>query len=227
MKVKLGAIITDASGKLGGHSIGRGTHSHYLRAKGASNGSRSVFKQVVRVSFLSLCKMWRELTEQQRISWHNAVELWRNTDIFGDMRYPSGFALFMRCNMRILEAEGTAILSPAPPVHLNLPTNFTFGSSVGSQLFLNTWGGGAVPANVAWVVRMTRPLPRRLGYIKKYLRKQFVWQSGVNTPQFYNNGYTARYGRFALNSRIGLEMFAVSLTSGSKSQSIFININAT
>lgn len=113
MKTKFGLVIVDASGKLGGHVASKNKSGNYLRTKVTPINRRTDAQQAVRSQLSYLSKAWAGLTEAQRGSFNGSVGAYQRTNIFGDLKSPSGFNLFVKLNSIAL-AVGTALLTVCP-----------------------------------------------------------------------------------------------------------------
>lgn len=113
MKLKFGAIIVDGSGKIGGHVVSKNRGGKYLRTKVTPTNPSTVAQQNARALLSSLSTAWADLTEAQRLSFNNAVANFSTTDIFGDIKNPSGFNLYVKLNAN-LSIVGLPAISTAP-----------------------------------------------------------------------------------------------------------------
>ena len=101
MKVKFGAIITEGSGKLGGHVVSKNRGGAFMRTKVTPSNPQTQAQSSQRSILGSLSKNWATLTIDERKSWNDAVGEWAKTDIFGDIRKPSGLNLFVKINANL------------------------------------------------------------------------------------------------------------------------------
>lgn len=113
MKLKFGAIVTDGRGKIGGHVASKNRAGAYLRTKVTPSNPQTASQSAIRSILSSLSAGWSQLTDEQRASWNGAVADYQSTDIFGDIKKPSGFNLYIKLNSTILSLGGAA-LSAAP-----------------------------------------------------------------------------------------------------------------
>jgi hypothetical protein len=113
MKIKFGAIVTEGSGKLGGHVASKNRAGAYLRTKVTPSNPNTAAQSLVRSILSSLSAGWALLTEVERLSWNSAVADYQSTDIFGDIKKPSGFNLYMKLNATLMSI-GSAVLNEAP-----------------------------------------------------------------------------------------------------------------
>ena len=98
MKVKFGAIVVDGRGKIGGHVASKNRGGAYFRTKVTPTNPNSTAQAGVRNRMTSLAQGWRGLSASARLSWNNAVGDFAKTDIFGDIKQPSGINLFPTLN---------------------------------------------------------------------------------------------------------------------------------
>ncbi|OGN89033.1 MAG: hypothetical protein A2Z74_07465 [Chloroflexi bacterium RBG_13_46_9] len=137
--LKLGAIVTETSGSLAGHTIQNSYGGVQLRTKPIPHGNPSVSQSLIRSYNPVLQTGWRALTPSQQKIWN----LWPATHgIFnakGDMHPLSGHSLWMKYQFTRL-FEGLPFLSH-PSLHL--PTY------IGPELInQSTWF-----TNVYWAYR--------------------------------------------------------------------------
>lgn len=101
-KIKFGMIVTDARGKLGGHVMAKNRSGNYARTKTTPTNPQTTAQMGVRGIFATISSAWSGLTEAQRSSWNGLVSSYARTDIFGDLRNPTGKALFQRLNQNLV-----------------------------------------------------------------------------------------------------------------------------
>lgn len=113
MKLKFGAIVTDGRGKIGGHVASKNRSGAYLRTKVTPSNPNTVAQAQARGILASLSQGWGQLTDSQRLGWNDAVKEWGTTDIFGDIKNPSGINLFVKLNANLISV-GFPLLSDVP-----------------------------------------------------------------------------------------------------------------
>ena len=99
MKINYGSIVTDGSGKLGGFVAARNRGGAYLRTKTSPSQPDTTYQETSRAQLAMISSMWSGLTNAQRASWNNGVKDYKSTDIFGDIKSPSGLNLFIKLNI--------------------------------------------------------------------------------------------------------------------------------
>lgn len=110
MKFK-SALVTQASGSIGGMTASRNRGGMYFRARSIPVNPSTTFQQTVRTNFTSLAAAWTDdLSEAQRTSWNTFAVNVTVTDSFGDQRQISGINHFIRSNALRLQAGLSTVL---------------------------------------------------------------------------------------------------------------------
>ena len=120
MKMKFGAIVVDGRGKIGGHVASKNRAGAYLRTKVTPVNPQTASQAEVRNRLSQLSTAWGGLDAGERLLWNNAVDAYKKTDIFGDIKNPSGFNLFQRLNNNLIRIGEVQI--DVPPLPVDLPT---------------------------------------------------------------------------------------------------------
>lgn len=119
--IKWGMFVVDGRGKVGGHVLTKTRHGATVRTKVTPSNPRKPAQQHIRAIFGNLSSSWNGLTEQQRASFNESVEKHAKTNVFGDLKNPTGRELFLRCNMgrqqiglaNIVKAPDTVAFPPS------------------------------------------------------------------------------------------------------------------
>ena len=114
-KIKWGMIVTDGSGKLGGHVFSKNRGGSYIRTKVTPTNPQTTYQTHVRSIFASLSSKWSALTDAQRKSFRDKVTQYSRTNVFGDLKNPSGKALHQRLNQNlVLTGQAEQDVCPDP-----------------------------------------------------------------------------------------------------------------
>jgi hypothetical protein len=111
MKVQWGALLVAGSGKAGGQVLARNRGGAYLRNKVTPLNPSTTAQQNARGLLGSLSTQWSQLTEAERLSFNNSVSDFSRTDIFGDVRNPSGQNLYVKLNANLVNTGQAQILA--------------------------------------------------------------------------------------------------------------------
>ena len=120
-KIKLGAIVTDIRGKLGGHVFSKNRGGAYMRTKVTPVNPSSARQTFVRAIFAAISSLWSGITEVQRNTFSAFVEAYAKTDIFGDIKIPSGKALHQRLNQNLGISGQAYITTCLAPIAVKAP----------------------------------------------------------------------------------------------------------
>lgn len=114
-KVKFGMYMTDARGKQGGHVFSKNRYGAYVRTKVTPSNPQTMAQSAVRGLFASITSLWSSLTDLQRKSWNDKVASFATTDVFGDLRNPTGKNLFQKLNQNLINSGQAGInIAPEP-----------------------------------------------------------------------------------------------------------------
>jgi hypothetical protein len=116
MLVKFGAIVTEGSGSLGGHTIQHSKGGMQLRTKPIPRGIPSASQILIRSINPLLQAGWKQLTDAQRRIWNNWPIIHGIFNAHGDHRPLSGHSLWMKYQFGRL-IEGLSFL-PDPSLYL-------------------------------------------------------------------------------------------------------------
>lgn len=195
MKIKWGALVVDGRGKLGGHVAAQNRGGSYLRTKVTPSNPQSTYQTTVRNLFGSISSGWSGLSPAVLDAWNAAVEDWKQTNIFGDLKQPSGKALYQRLNQQAQIAGYPAVT--APPPKQTLPdsnvTAVSFGITAteidptgiysGTDFTVLTFSSGPVTAGTSYVKNQMRLIGNSgaLAYSATDAFAQYVAKFGTPT----------------------------------------------
>jgi len=217
MKIKFGSLVTDGRGKIGGHVASKNRGGAYLRTKVTPVNPQTSYQLVARARITTFSQGWRSLTQEQRAAWDAAVGNWQKTDIFGDLKNPSGLNLYVRLNSNISEGGGAAIVSPPLPNSVDPPDTVTLTGAAGTPALSLAWTGGSPAIGTVYVARITPQVSPGKSFVKNlYRNMQLIFSSDV-TPLNILATYTARFGTLVAGQKIFVEVVAIRLNSGVKS----------
>lgn len=215
MKIKFGAIVTDGRGKIGGHVMSKNRGGAYMRTKVTPINPQTAAQSLVRGNLTMFSQGWRELTESERLAWNNAVVNFQSTDIFGDIKKPSGINLYVRLNSNIAYGGGSTFIT-SPPVLAASPSFVEFTPTVnGTTPALSlVFSPSPVPADTAYVVESTAPQSPGKSFLKNAFRKITVLPAADVTPTAVLAAYVAKFGALVPGEKIGIRIKAIDLLTG-------------
>lgn len=217
MKIKFGSLVVDGRGKIGGHVASKNRGGAYLRTKVTPVNPQTTAQQSVRNDFTALSQGWRGLTSAQRAQWNSAVSNYTRTNIFGDLRTPSGKDLYQRLNGNLQAAGASIINAPLMPSGSDSFTSFT--------LVADTTGGGldatfapTIPAGHTAIVSATAPLSPGTSFAKNKFRQIQTVAAAATSPQDFAASYITKFGALPpIGSKVFIKMDLVLLATGERS----------
>lgn len=216
MKAKYGAIVVAGSGKINGFVASRNRAGAYFRTKVTPVNPQTTAQLEVRNRLGSLSQDWRGLTDAQRAAWNGVVSSFARTDIFGDLKNPTGFNLYQRLNNNLITTAQAAISVPPVPQAVDEVglTSITAAAGAGTIAVVLT---GAVPATSAVKVFATAPQSPGVTFVKSEYRLITVLAPSAATPIALGTAYVAKFGSFSANQKLFFKFVFVDIDSGIES----------
>jgi hypothetical protein len=202
MKIKFGSFIVAGSGKIGGHVASKNRGGSYLRTKVTPNNPQTVAQMSVRGIFASISSLWSSLTQGQRDSFDGFVSAYSTTDIFGDIRNPSGKNLFQRLNQNLEntgQAQITTCVAPSEVPFANVIS--ATGDLSDERMEINTSGD---TSGCMLLVFGTPSLSQGTKFVKNKLRVVGYYAGGANELLNVWGDYVTKYGEPAVGANLYL-----------------------
>jgi hypothetical protein len=213
MKAKFGMVVVAGSGKIGGHVASRNRAGAYFRTKVTPVNPQSGSQLTVRNRLGVRSQAWRGLTEAQRNAWNGAVSAFAKTDIFGDLKNPSGFNLYQRLNNNLLTVGAAAIASPPQPAAVLSVAVTSITPAAGTGLIPMVLSG-AVPAGTAVKVFATAPQSPGVSFVKSEYRLITTLPAATVTPVALGTSYQAKFGSWLVGQKLFFKIVFVNTTTG-------------
>ncbi len=214
MKAKFGAIVVDGRGKIGGHVASKNRAGAYIRTKVTPVNPQSESQLTVRNRFTDLSQAWRGLTEDQRAAWNAAVADYAKTNVFGDIKNPTGAQLYQRLNNNLVNVGSAAIDVPPIPSAVFAFSSFSFAVSTGGGTMLLTFAP-VIPATDKILVFGTPAVSPGKSYVKNLLRQIDVLTTADLTGADIAPTWEAKFGPIpAAGQKIILQLKAVNVATG-------------
>jgi len=219
-KIKLGALITDASGKLGGHVIGKNKGNFVLKNKSVNKKTPTINQSVQRQTTNFLMMQWSKLTDDQRRRWYLQINDYLEIDNFSDNKRFNGFTLFQKLNQGRLLCGLAMLTTPQQVAKPTFPQilNITLNTSV----FTVQSNDYASNDNIALYV--SKPLTRGTNNVKKYMRfltnaSNTNLSTGLDITSLYEN----KFGTLVVDKYIFVGVKTFSKISGYSNQVLTIS----
>lgn len=212
-KVKFSMMVSEMRNKLNGSVFSKNRAGNYVRNKVTPVNPQTTYQSAVRAFLTQAAQAWRGLTEAQRLAFNNAVGNFTGTDIFGDVKTPSGFNLHNKLYINASTIGAAPLtLPPAPGDTPNAP-DATFAPDSAPQTFTLTSALAAVPAGQQWVVRATIGVSAGKSFLKNEYRQIAVLPALTALPWAGIADYQAKFGNLVATERVGWEVYAIDTTT--------------
>jgi len=214
MKIKWGALVTDGRNKIGGHVASKNRAGAYLRTKVTPMNPNTSYQAEVRNRLSTVSSGWRVLSAALMLAWNSAVDLFKNTDIFGDIQKPTGFNLYQRLNNNLIRIGIAPITTPPTPVALPTITTGVVTATAGGALIVTFTADPDV--SVTEVEVWASPaLSAGKSFVKSELRRIGLMPAIVAHVTTLTTIYNAKFGAVgAVGKKIFVMMKQVSKTTG-------------
>lgn len=212
--MKFGALVVDGRGKIGGQVASKNRAGSYLRTKVTPVNPQTSNQLTVRNRFTGFAQGWRGLTDAQREAWNAAVSDFARTDIFGDLKNPTGFNLYQRLNNNLDIVGVTAISTPPLPAEVEVVEVTAIAVAAGAGTFTITFSP-TVPTNTAVKVYATAPQSAGKTFVKSEFRMVTYLDVAETSPYDFAAEYVARFGSVGVaGQKIFVKFEAVNKTTG-------------
>lgn len=219
-KIKYGLGVAEIRGKWNGAVFSRNRGGNYVRTKVTPLNPQTAAQVAVRALLTQFSQSWRGLTDEQRDAWRGAVSNWATTDVFGDLKNPSGSALYNRLNINIVNAGGTEIANPPSPVGAVALETLVLSAAVTGDVMEADYTPDPVPANHALVIEATPMLSPGIQNANSKFRQIAVVAAAGAAPADIFTAYTAKFGGLIAGQRVSIRARMVNLLTGERSQAL-------
>ena len=191
MKLKFGAIVTDGRGKIGGHVASKNRSGAYLRTKVTPVNPNTPSQVQARNILSSLSQGWSQLSDSQRKGWNDAVKEWGVTDIFGDIKNPSGINLFVKLNANLISVGLPQVLDVPAKTEVPAVVIVSASYSVSTGALYINFDSDLANGKIA-LIRATPKLSAGVSFVKSQFRvigKENVQLDNVGLIGAYRNKF--------------------------------------
>lgn len=200
MKIKFGAIVTEGRGKLGGHVFSKNAGGAFMRTKVTPSNPQTARQTTVRALFGSIASAWSGLSATAIAQWNEAVSDWTTTNVFGDLKKPTGKALFQRLNNQAQSAGLSAVTSV--PTKLALPDDPITAVPIGVGATTLALTGANTDAATQVVVWGATPVSAGTKNVKTKLRQLYAVAGDSYSATDAFAAYEAKFGTIATGQNI-------------------------
>lgn len=206
-KIKFGMMMTDARGKLGGQVFSKNRAGAYIRTKVTPSNPQTTAQAQVRSNLATLSTGWNTLTAEQITQWNSSVEDWASTDVFGDIKKPTGKNLYVKLNVNLLNSGQSVVATP--PAKLELPALVGIDVDVTTATNTLVIEGLSGFSNGLYQIEACAPVPRGVNFVKNRFRVIAYEAEASPTPIDVSTAYLNKFGSVANAENIYFRIRAI------------------
>lgn len=199
-KIKMGSIVTDMSGKLGGHVYAKNKGGNYVRTKATPSNPQTPAQMSIRGIFASISSGWSALTDAGRESFNGFVSSYGRTDIFGDLRNPTGKALYQRLNNNLAISDQALLSACVAPIVVPFANLVGANASVAGADFNATLDGVTTGSKV--LIFATPSLSKGTKFVKNRLRLIKISAGAIAGDFDFKADYVSKFGALTAGANI-------------------------
>ena len=208
--IKLGAFVTEVSGKIGGTIFSKNKGGAYAKNRVVPSNPQTTFQANVRAFFAQIAKKWKTLTQAQRDSWSAAALTVTKINRLGDTIKLSGSQLYQERSLNLYNARLPFIDSPVVGV-INLNNFLSIFSQSVAELSVNT---ALQPVGVTMVWYATSSVSPGIKNIGNLYRRIGKTTSLDPSPVDLTTLYNAKFGPAVVGQRVGIRCVVIENASG-------------
>lgn len=212
-KILTTAIVADIRNKLNGSVFSKNRYGGYVRTKVTPVNPQTDAQQNTRNNLATNSQAWRGLTEEQRQSWIDGAPNFPFTDIFGNQKFLSGQALYVKLNNNLVNAGVAAIATCPSPVAIPALSAVELQATPTPTLSL-TFAPTPVPADFAIQVFATPNITPGRTFVKNRFRYLTMIDAAGTSPANLLSDYQALFGDPVDGQKIFVRVQMVSKTTG-------------
>lgn len=214
MKTKWGALIVDGRNKIGGHVASKNRAGAYLRTKVTPSNPGTTFQVNVRNRLAGLSSAWRALTANERTAWNASVADFAKTDIFGDLRHPSGFNLHQKLNNNLVNIGIAQITTPPLPEAVDAFTSMSIAADFNAQTLTITFAPAIVVTHRVLLLA-TPCISQGISFVKSEFRQITYLNSANTSAHSAETAYIVKFGAIgAEGTKVFVRLVQINVTTG-------------
>lgn len=215
-KVKFGAMVNDARGKMDGVVYSKNQYGAYVRQKVSPVNPLTARQTLVRQRLANISKDWGgTLTAAERAAWNGFAKLNPVVDVFNDKQQLSGLASFVRLNSAILNAGNTQITTPPADLLVTGLTSVTVTATAGPSVVSIAFTATPLAAGHKLYFYATPGLSAGITFFKPFLRFIGASAAAQASPYVATVPYVAKFGDLVSGQQIGFLVAVIDGTKGS------------
>lgn len=217
-KIKLSAVVSEMRGKLNGSVFSKNRGGAYLRTKVTPVNPQTISQGNVRARLTTFSQAWRSLTAAQITAWNNAVSNFTGTDIFGDIKTPSGINLYNKLNLNLAAAGQSPINNPPLPVGVGYFSELTVSAQASIDELLADFTALGASAGQTIIVQATKGVSPGKNFVKSEYRQITTLAGTTASPVDIGAAYVLKFGSMIEGQKVFIRCAFVDNTTGVSGQ---------
>lgn len=213
-KIKLSAIVSEMRGKLNGSVFSKNRGGAYIRTKVTPVNPQTLAQGLVRATLTNLSQAWRSLTEAQRLAWNGAVSSFTGTDIFGDVKTPSGINLYNKLNLNLAAIGVAPINTPPLAVSVGYFDSLDLAADASADTIAASFTTIGESAGQTVIVEATPCLSPGKNFVKSEYRTIGTFAGDATSAQALGAMYVAKFGAMTAGQKLFVRLKFVDNTTG-------------
>ncbi len=168
--IKLGAFVTEISGKIGGTIFSRSKGGTYAKNRVIPLNPQTTAQTLVRQAFGAIAQAWRNLTATQRSAFDAAANGYPYQNRLGESKVLSGSALHQQLNLNLNSINAANINSPLAPSTVEDGTITALSCESGGDISLTVLAVGGSTAT-DWSLEATPSVSNGVSNVSNKFRK--------------------------------------------------------
>jgi hypothetical protein len=217
-KIKLSAIVSEMRGKLNGSVFSKNRGGAYLRTKVTPVNPQTIYQGNVRARLTTFSQAWRALTQAQILAWNSAVSNFVGTDIFGDIKTPSGINLYNKLNLNLAAAGQASIDNPPLPVGTGYISSMDIVPSAATDEIIVNFTAEGASVGQTIIVQATKGVSAGKNFVKSEYRQIDTLAGNSATGVDVGPAYVAKFGTMTEGQKVFIRLVFVDNTTGVSGQ---------
>lgn len=218
--IKFSAIVSAASGKIGGNVFARNASGAYVRSWANPVNPNTAKQQTVRTSFANLISSWKNLSKANQQAWEDMAPQYPYTNRLGESSQYTGQQLYNHLNMNLQVVSATLLTTPLVPEtfsNIFLQT-FEMDNATGVLDTATCGTSGLGLATEAIVIEVTTNLSGGITKPAKGYFKQLLITTDLSAISTFDikAAYLALYGSPATGSSVFARAYLINTNTGQR-----------
>ena len=224
-KIKFGAVVQDARGKIDGIVYSKNQFGAYVRQKVSPVQPRGARQTLIRERMATLSKRFSTvITAAQQAAWNAFAKVNPMVDVFGNPQAMTGISAYTRLNGVILNALGTRIDTPPADLEVIGLLSMTAVAAAGAGTLAITFTATPLGAGIQLYIWASQGRNEGRQFFNSDLRFIGVSAAAQASPYAAGAQYTGIFGSMIAGTAIGVLVSVCDPTKGAVTPGIFARV---